>query len=84
MAQLWLWRSPAAVALIHSLAWEPPHAVGGPKKEKKRKKKKKNESLLPDVLQFPTLCTQKHTRESGIPWQQGRRSLILVGPKICP
>ena len=24
---LWLWRSPAAVALIRPLAWEPPYAM---------------------------------------------------------
>ena len=28
LALLWLWRSPAATALIRSLAWEPPCAVG--------------------------------------------------------
>ena len=25
---LWLWCRPVATALIQSLAWEPPHAVG--------------------------------------------------------
>ena len=28
LALLWLWRRPAAVALIGLLAWEPPHAAG--------------------------------------------------------
>ena len=28
LALLWLWRRPAATALIRPLAWEPPHAAG--------------------------------------------------------
>ena len=36
---LWLWRRPAAVALIGSLAWEPPCAGGKALKLKKKKKK---------------------------------------------
>ena len=47
---LWLWRRPAATALIRPLAWEPPRAMGAalekakrkrPKKKKKKKKKRK-------------------------------------------
>ena len=35
---LWLWRRPAATALIGPLAWEPPYAAGcGPKKDQKKK-----------------------------------------------
>ena len=34
--------SVAAVAWVHSLAWELPHATGVAKKKKKKKKKKKN------------------------------------------
>ena len=34
-ALLWLWRRPAAVALIQPLAWELPHAVGLALKSKK-------------------------------------------------
>ena len=40
---LWLWRRPAAVALIRPLAWESPYAMGaarGPRKDKDIKKKK--------------------------------------------
>ena len=38
-ALLWLWRGPAAAALIGPLAWEPPCATGsGPRKGKKRQK----------------------------------------------
>ena len=33
---LWLWRRPAATALIRPLAWEPPYATGvAPEKGKK-------------------------------------------------
>ena len=39
---LWLWRRPAATALIRPLAWEPPNAAGvALEKEKKKKKDKK-------------------------------------------
>ena len=35
-ALLWLWRRPAAVALIGPLAWDPPYAMrSGPRKGKK-------------------------------------------------
>ena len=37
----WLWRRPAAAALIRPLAWELSYAAGALKKEKKKKKKKK-------------------------------------------
>ena len=36
-ALLWLWCRPAAVALIHPLAWEPPYATGSALKRKKKK-----------------------------------------------
>ena len=39
---LWLWRRPAATALIRPLAWEPPYALGEALKIKKTKKKKKS------------------------------------------
>ena len=38
---LWLWHSPAAVALIRPLAWELPYASRVALKTKKKKKKKK-------------------------------------------
>jgi len=41
---LWLWRRPAAAALIRPLAWEPPYAVGEAL-EKRQKKKKKNNKM---------------------------------------
>ena len=37
---LWLWRRPAATALIRPLAWEPPYAVGVVQDMAKRQKKK--------------------------------------------
>ena len=43
---LWLWRGPAAVALIGPLAWEPSCAMGEALKgqtDKKKKKKKRRE-----------------------------------------
>ena len=42
---LWLWRRPAAVALIRPLAWESPYAAEAAQRNgKKTKKKKKKES----------------------------------------
>ena len=38
---LWLWRRPAATALIGPLAWEPPHATGAALEKAKRQKEKK-------------------------------------------
>ena len=38
---LWFWRREEAIALICSLAWEPPSADGMALKDKKKKKKKK-------------------------------------------
>ena len=40
LSLLWLWHRLAAVALIRSLAWEPPYAEGVALKSKKKKKKK--------------------------------------------
>jgi len=37
---LWLWHRPAAAALIQSLAWELPYALGAALKRKRKKKKK--------------------------------------------
>ena len=35
---LWLWRRPAATALIQPPAWEPPYATGAALKKTKQKK----------------------------------------------
>ena len=37
LALLWLWYRPTAVALIQSLAWEPPHATSAALKRQKEK-----------------------------------------------
>ena len=41
---LWLWRRPAAAALIQTLTWEPPYSVGVALEKAKRQKKKKKEN----------------------------------------
>ena len=38
LALLWLWRRPAATALIRPLAWEPPYASGAALGKYKKKK----------------------------------------------
>ena len=38
LALLWLWCRPVAMALIRSLAWEPPYAVGAALKKRQKKK----------------------------------------------
>ena len=40
LALLWLWRRPAATALIRPLAWEPPYATGAALNRKKAKDKR--------------------------------------------
>ena len=40
-ALLWLWRRPAATALIRPLACEPPYAMGATLKIQKKRKEKK-------------------------------------------
>ena len=42
LALLWLWCRPAATALIHPLAWEPPHATGAALRNKQKQKQKQN------------------------------------------
>ena len=50
---LWLWHSPAAIALIQPLAWEPPYAAGlAQRNSKKTKKKKKKKKKVPAVAQW--------------------------------
>ena len=39
-ALLWLWRRPAATALIRPLAWEPPYAVEAAQRNSKKTKQK--------------------------------------------
>ena len=50
---MWLWHRPAAVALILSLAWEPPYAAGMALKSKNRNKQKRyTVRLLIEELSF--------------------------------
>ena len=48
---LWLWRRPAAIALLRPLAWEPPNAAGvaleKAKRQKNKNKKQKSVLILP-------------------------------------
>ena len=44
-ALLWLWYRPAAVALIRSLAWEPPYATSAALKKQKKEKEKENKYI---------------------------------------
>ena len=43
---LWLWRRPAAAALIQPLAWKLPHVIGVALKAKKKKKKTKKQEQI--------------------------------------
>ena len=56
-ALLWLWCRPVAAALIRSLAWELPYAVGATLKDQKNKTKKKG-SLK--CLQVQNYLESKH------------------------
>ena len=51
-ALLWLWRRPAATALIRPLAWEPPYAAGAALQKKKRKRKRKLGSNKYELITF--------------------------------
>ena len=46
---LWLWRRPAAEALIRPLAWDPSYAAGAALKKLKKKKKKNTDSIVPRI-----------------------------------
>ena len=60
---LWLWRRPAAAALIRPLAWESPHA-GGVALEKTKKQAKAG---VPVVAQWLTNLTRNHEVVGSIP-----------------
>ena len=44
-ALLWLWRRPAATALIRHLAWETPYATGATLEKTNKQKKNKRKRL---------------------------------------
>ena len=52
---LWLWHRPVATALIRSLAWEPPCAVGVALKRQKKKRKEKETKTKQQQNQRKTL-----------------------------
>ena len=54
-----IWCRPAAVALIGSLAWEPPYEAGAALKSKKKKNKNKNKKKNQTLIR-----THKNTNES--------------------
>ena len=56
LALLWLWLRPAATALIRSLAWEPPYAVGAAPEKATRPKKKKIPFSFPQSS--PGICPE--------------------------
>ena len=43
---LWLWRRLVAAALVGSLAWEPPYAMGVAQEQAKRSEKKKKKEAV--------------------------------------
>ena len=66
-ALLWLWRGPAATALIRPLAWEFPYATGAALEKAKRQKKKiklkkkfNRNFGVPVVAQWLTNPTRNH------------------------
>ena len=61
---LWLWRSPAAIAPIRPLAWEPSYAVGS---ALEKTKKKTRLSGTPVVAQWVTNPTRIHEDAVSIP-----------------
>ena len=66
---LWLWRRPAAVALIGPLAWEPPCTAGVALKRKKKKSLDIAYSLLVGAHCIHVLWGLKHLRVAQLPLQ---------------
>ena len=66
---LWLWCTPAPVAPIGPLAWEPPYAadmaLGGKKKERKKERKKEKRNY-PRVFQSGSTKAYSHQKNVGI------------------
>ena len=52
LALLWLWRRPAATALIRPLAWGPPYAAGRALEKAKKRQKEKKKLNFPTPLQL--------------------------------
>ena len=68
-ALVWLWCSPAAVALIRSLGWELPYASGvALKKKKKQNKTKPTKNPLIYLIRFIPVLSSSATLK--IPFQR--------------
>ena len=86
-AWLWLWCRPAAVALIHPLAWEPPCAVGASLKrqiKKKERKKKRTWAYMASYIGNKTKA--KHHIARVAKWDSkhtGKRWNIGPFCKVC-
>ena len=69
MALLWLWRRPAATALIRPLAWEPPYSLGAALKKKQQKNLKKNKSYWLQFISqddvYVVVCFQLHLQTNN-------------------
>ena len=63
LALLWLWRRPAAVALIRSLAFKPPCAMGAALKSKNKINKIK---IVPYIIVLHAASGQKHNQNEEI------------------
>ena len=66
---LWLWRTPAAVAPIRPLAWEPPYAIGVALRSNiEREREREREFIQLNIKK----TTQLRNGQSGVPWWLSR------------
>ena len=80
LAWLWLWRRPAAAALIGPLAWEPPYAMGVALKTKN--KTKQNRTNKKQILIFSRNSFTYIPRENVLPVIWASLSLVTWIHKI--
>ena len=77
---LWLWRKPAAVALIQPLVWEPPYAVGAALKRPKKQNKTKTPKLPMKNAQMASLVNStNHLKNSYWSSCHGSAEMNLAG-----
>ena len=80
LALLWLWRRPAAIALIRPLAWEPPNAMGSAlkrQKDQKKKKKKKEKTHMSDFPYPLVFHSQRQLNHFEFPFDYSVNSIYL-------
>ena len=65
-AWLWLWRRPAAVALIQALAWEHPYAVGAALKKDRKKFKNKQNTQKSVGIPVMSLCVARPSEHLAV------------------